>query len=160
MINTKYKNLTIIIFLSFLAVVTGRALKRVGNQLFTPEQTTPLFNQYINTPLCDGYDWQQIEKLTLSHQEKEEIKENLIKIVIETSAFQGMSIFEARVSLEEYKDYLDNFYQEKDNVQLPLFFALRIADMDINGTPTFILEQYKSAVMKKLREAGLIKGRL
>ena len=145
----------ILIGLAFLIVILGYIIKGEGKK--SPIKSEKVEDKYVATPLCDGYDWRRIDSFNILSVQKDQIKEDLIKIVIESSAFSGKPIFRGRASLRKYKDYIESFYQKEKNLQIPLFFALKMVDMEISGTPPRIVEMYKSAIVKKLKDVRMIK---
>ena len=53
--------------------------------------------------------------------------------------------------MEGYYIYITQFYANPENLSVPLFFAIKIADLAKTGTPEAMLQNYKLVVMQKLK---------
>ena len=118
----------------------------------TPIQSdTPL-----DKSLCDGRHWQKISNLNIDDSQKIRFKSMLLKISIETSALSANPVISGSIQFPEYISYIDAFYQNPANGKIPIFFALKIADMAKQGAPQQQIVAFKLAVLKQLTDANLI----
>ncbi len=108
------------------------------------------------TRIVDGYDWLSVGSLNISEFDRAQIKAALLKISLESSIINGNALFEPRASIAEYTGYVDRFYQRPENVKVPVFFALKIADMVKGGSAEVAVQGYKQLVIDKLKRAGLL----
>ena len=109
------------------------------------------------TMLVDGNSWNSIDAMPISVVDKIQIKSSLLKIALEASIINGNPIINPTAPLQEYVAYVDKFYKEPQNIGIPVFFALKIADMATSGAPEMALRGYQQAVLQKLQQAGLLK---
>ncbi len=112
---------------------------------------------YVDTAFCDGYDWDEIDKLALAPTEKAEVKAGLLKAVVEASAFSGNPVISSAAPLQEYMSYIDTFYRNEANLMIPIYFSLKLADMEKSGASESAMQGFRLAVMQKLTSSGAIK---
>ncbi|MEI8176939.1 MAG: hypothetical protein WCG78_08745 [Candidatus Omnitrophota bacterium] len=153
--DTKRKGL-----LAVIAVSIAGALLVIVSVVRLPEQKTvpaaesaaaaePKFN--------DGADWSAIDMLKAPDGPKQLIKGDILKLTIESSALSGNPLQNEHAVIPDYINYLDNFYRDPDNKPMPVFFALKIADMAGTGSDNASIAAYRLTVMQKLKNTGLIK---
>lgn len=106
---------------------------------------------------CDGNEWKSIDSLNIPDVEKMQLKGALLKVSVESSALIGMPILASNAPFTEYISYVDKFYQIDQNLHLPVYFALKIADMAKNGADNAAITAYYTALTEKLKNYSLIK---
>jgi len=101
---------------------------------------------------CDGYDWRRIvrEVPAAPGQTEVMVRATLLKLTVESSAVTGPPIFKSDISLPECMNFLDKFYEVRENRGVPIFFAMKIADMAKSGSSPAEINTYQAALMKKL----------
>ena len=126
---------------------------------------TKAFAQY---KFFDGHDWKMLDTMGLPPQETLKVKTMLLKSIYETGLFNGTPMLTINSGkddflavynrdLTEYVPIIDAFYGKPDNLDFPLFFSLKIADMVKSGVTDAQIEQYRLAVIAKLTQQGLVK---
>ncbi|MEI8176938.1 MAG: hypothetical protein WCG78_08740 [Candidatus Omnitrophota bacterium] len=116
----------------------------------------------------DGNDWNRLDTYGLAPAEETQVKTMFLKTIYEVSLFNGAPLLKidmAGAKLPQtynadftgYVGTLNTFYADLKNLGFPLFFALRVADLVKKGAPDAEVENYKTAIMMKLREQGLWK---
>lgn len=115
-----------------------------------PKQNAP------EASFCDGSTWNSIDALSLPVLERRQMKAALLKVTIESSALLGVSDFNVKSPLPEYVSLIDSFYEAKENAPIPLFFALRIADMEKNGADRKTVIAFRADLIGKLKSSGLL----
>jgi hypothetical protein len=123
---------------------------------FIDEDEAAVLPQDKYARVANGYDWQEVNTLKISNTERALIKNSLLKLSVETSYLCGNPIIEPSASIEEYTLFVDRFYGRAENLDVPIFFAVKMVDMAKQGRPKEAIDQYKKIVLQKLRETDLI----
>lgn len=121
---------------------------------------------YAQYRFFSGKDWNGIAGAAILDARKTEIKLAVLKSVYEAGLFNGDPIFNidtgSKPFLSVYGAYLsgyikpmDDFYGKQENINFPVFFALRIADMTKHKASDQDIETFKLSVVAKLKEQGL-----
>lgn len=106
--------------------------------------------------VLNGYSWNAIDKYEVNAYQQS-IKNQLLKITLESSLVSGNNVIDPSEPIEVYARYINSFYGDPTNQEIPLFFALKIADLAKNKAPNAVINRYKAAVEQKLKDANLIK---
>ncbi|MEI8175717.1 MAG: hypothetical protein WCG78_02495 [Candidatus Omnitrophota bacterium] len=109
---------------------------------------------YPKTGLCCGYDWRAIDSYSISDTAQQQIKGNLIRLALESSAFAGAPMVTTGVSVAEYLRQLDAFYAKEENRFFPIYFALQEAVMANTGRGPDEILLYHARAGRKLLDAG------
>ena len=104
----------------------------------------------------DGEDWNYIEGLDIEQPLKIKMKALLLRATHESSVIANAPVVEASGPIIDYLPALDNFYDNPENKPLPLYFSLQIVDMQQKGIPDEKIDTYKSNLITKLEDAGVI----
>ncbi len=103
-----------------------------------------------------GDEWIAIGRGIPSASVRRHIKTLMLQAAQDASAFSGTPIISVNEKdLTKYIDDIDEFYGNKDNMAMPLYFALRIADMKKQGIPPQQVEAYRSLIIQKFKEMGI-----
>lgn len=124
----------------------------------TPESVTGAANPE-NSPensMVNGYYWNRISGLAIPAPDKTQIKASLIKIALETSIINGRPLIEPKGPLLEYTAHIDKFYENTDNLSIPVFFGIKAADMINDNAPVIAVQSYCKMVLQKLTALGLL----
>jgi hypothetical protein len=119
----------------------------------------------------DGRDWKQVDSYGFSAADTFKIKLMLLKSVYEVTLFSGKPLIQEDAppdkflsvynkDFSEYPKIIDEFYADPDNLTMPLFFALKIADLTKRGVSAADREAYKQNVVSLLRQNGLLENKL
>ncbi len=155
------KNLVVwVIILSLALLVLVFLIFSFGgtkkNRIVPPAAVTP-GQVGIKANFCDGNDWKMVGALPVSDEQRIFLKQSLIRVAMESSALAGSPMVSSAAPIPDYMAYLDNFYQLNDNLSIPIFFGLKIADMAKNDFDNSAIIAFRLAVMQKLQVYGLIK---
>ncbi len=142
-----------LLLLMFSATRTKHSSNSKDDKLYALTQDS----KYQETSLCDGFDWNNLSTFEIGNNEEQFLKSTLLKIAIESSALSAKPVIEGNAAIMQYVAYLNKFYQDPTNSKIPLFFALKIADMAKNKSAPREIEIYKLAVLQKLKSIGLVK---
>ncbi len=104
----------------------------------------------------DGEDWNYIEGLDIEEPLKIKIKVLILRATHESSVIANTPVIDTTKPIIDYLPTLDVFYDAPENQPLPLYFALQIVDMQQKGAAGEKVEVYKSNLIRKLKEAGVI----
>ena len=148
---SKNKNMVVLAVSSVVSMLIIIVLVTVFSHEKTYSKNIDIVNRF-----CDGGDWERLNKLGISEADKSLIKGLLIKVSIESSALNGTPLLTSNAALPEYIDFVNAFYQTKENSVLPLFFALKMADLKQNNMDSAAIANYRLAVLGKLKNYGLI----
>ncbi len=107
--------------------------------------------------IFNGRDWNYIEKMDMPEMEKMNLKASLLRTTLETGIINNNPLITPTDPLGTYLEFVDRFYKDDTNIQVPLAFAMKIADMSGKGVSDVALERYKMALLRKLKQARLIK---
>jgi len=110
----------------------------------------------IEPQFCNGHDWQLIDNLSISAADKLNLKAELFKMQIEAGFLEGTPVLSGNALNPAFIAYLDNFYRAEENADVPVFFALKIAEMASKGTPDLIIQKFKTSILDRLRTAKII----
>ena len=103
-----------------------------------------------------GEDWSFIESSTHPDQIKAKIKLLMIEASQQSAIFSGNPILSPdEKNFGRYIAGIDNFYSDDKNKVIPLYFAIKVAEMQLNGLPQEQVAVYAQAVVKKLKDMGL-----
>ena len=142
--HKKWATLYIIIGAALLITVIHGCSKKDKNTSDTPYTPETIF--------CNGNDWKYIETLNIPAAHKERLKITLVRLTEESNDLNGNSQIEPGESLKPYIEYLDNFYNQPENIDFPLVFALKITNMAKNDVTQKQVQLYKIMIMKKIRD--------
>ncbi|MCU0666196.1 MAG: hypothetical protein MUF05_03765 [Candidatus Omnitrophica bacterium] len=124
----------------------------------------PAFCQYR---FFDGNDWNALGALGLSKTEEKKLKMVFLKSAYETSLFNGAPVLalnpNATDFLMAYNTFIYNFpeivdiyYSKPSNRDLPLFYALHVAEIVKNGGTDTDIQGYYKMITDKLKSVGII----
>jgi hypothetical protein len=150
-ILSKNKNMVVLAVSSVVSMLIIIVLVTVFSHEKTYSKNIDIANRF-----CDGGDWEKLNKLGISDSDKTLIKGLLIKVSIESSALNGTPLLTSNKALTDYIDFIDTFYRSTENSVMPIFFALKIADLTQNNTDSTAIANYRLAVLGKLKNYGLI----
>ncbi|MDD4202209.1 MAG: hypothetical protein PHQ52_01950 [Candidatus Omnitrophica bacterium] len=122
--------------------------KEIGPDLPTEEPKT----QTSTLPYLNGYDWDDINKMKASIFEKTSFKISILQIIIETSMFLKKPVVEDISKLEIYISALDTFYSSPDNRMIPVFFAMKVIEMQQQAIPEENVSAYRSLLLEKFNK--------
>jgi len=114
----------------------------------------------------DGNDWNKINTYGISDKDSGKVKAMFLKSIYEVGLFNGAPMLNINTGVSKlpdnynadfaaYADLLDKFYSNNNNLNFPVFFALKIADMMKSGAGDTEINNYKLAIVVKLKEQGL-----
>lgn len=101
----------------------------------------------------DGKSWREIATYDMSETDKVITKSTLIRLIIETSIINNTPVINPGRQLPEYIKAIDSIYENPADQNIPLYFALRIADMRLSGAPENAIKNYTLLVQQKLYKA-------
>ncbi len=107
--------------------------------------------------LCDGFDWCGIDTLKVPDAVKLQIKGDFLKLSIESNAFTGNPFQNTHMSIPDYISFMDNFYKDPNNREIPTFFILKMGDMTGGNMDSAAAVAYKLKIAQTLKDSGLIK---
>jgi len=157
-------NLKIIIsILSFFLILTTLiTLKKVSScqnymaylkKEIGPDLPTEKPKAQIPTlPYLNGYDWDNINKMKASIFEKTSLKISILQIIIETSMFLKKPVVTDISKLDVYISELDAFYFNQDNRSIPVFFAMKIIEMQQQTIPQENISAYRTLLLQKFNK--------
>jgi hypothetical protein len=105
--------------------------------------------------VLNGHGWTSIDQYEANDFQRN-LKSQILKITLESSLLCGKPIITPTQSISDYVKYIDFFYKSVKNNNIPVFFALKIADLDRNKAPLIAINNYRLAIEKKLKETKLI----
>ncbi len=106
----------------------------------------------------DSVNWNEIENFNIPPTDKLIVKLSMVRVCAEASIINGKPVLTSSGNLNEYVQYIDRFYSDKANADVPLFFAVKIADMAKGGANEMAIQGYRNLVLQKLRDIGIIKN--
>jgi hypothetical protein len=158
-LSSKYKSVaTIIILITGIFIVffyAGRAAVNLPLDKVVSAKPRSVFIEDEQVML-NGHSWKNIENLDISDAEKFTVKTQILKITLESSLFSGTPVITPSENIAEYVLSIDRFYADNDNRNIPVFFALKIADLAKNNMPEFMISSYRNTIKEKLKEIGII----
>ena len=109
--------------------------------------------------IFNGKDWMAIDGYKITSDEKQALKESAVKAAIEAAYFNSAPIatYDPDMNMRLFVDTIDKFYKTSENGIFPLYFAVRIADLVHKRTPEATINEYKAAVLDKLKKSGFLK---
>lgn len=146
--------LGIILFTFMARVISNTTYKKTSYQKPAEQQAA---NQTAAPLFLDSVDWNTINGLQVTPVEKTIFKTQLLKLSLEASIINGRPLITPTVPLYEYLNDIDAFYSQARNAKIPLYFAIKIADMKRSGASQAVIEGYRTVLVAKLEKAGLIK---
>ena len=145
------RNLILVTFFSLVSTL----LIIVFITAFSHEKTYSK-NVEIESHFCDGHDWNRIDNLPINESDKMQLKGALLRVTIESSALSGFPMMTSSAGLTDYVQFVDKFYKINENIALPLFFALKLADLAKSGSDDITLTTFRLTVTQKLKNYGLM----
>lgn len=115
------------------------------------------FRQDYYGRLADGRDWADIDSMSLPRAKKEYVKAAALKIIRETALLCSL---QKDAYIEPSADcvfFLDNLYKNVTISPLPVFYALKLYDLDNAGNSSDDLKRYTFTVFDNLRSKSLIR---
>jgi len=58
--------------------------------------------------------------------------------------------------LPEYMLLINELYKNPEDRSIPVFFAMKVVDLQKQGAPKLAVDRYKNAVKQKLKSSGII----
>jgi len=154
-LNNKWLLLVIILILgivlfSFMAKVINRTTYKKSTR------TGVVAVSGKSSGFVNGYSWDQINKLPIPLREKIMLKLSLLKVSIESSIINGKPVIQPAEPLPTYLSEIDSFYKNAGDMDIPLFFALKAADLKKNGASKQAILNFKLLVKQKLKKLGIL----
>ena len=122
----------------------------------TSNTTTLLEIDNKKTRFVDGNNWNRINAVNISEADKMELKETLLKSSLEVSIINNKPFLTPQGSIRDYAKNLDLFYSFDKNINIPLNFALRAADMMKKKMPPKAIAYYVKTISERLARANAI----
>ena len=106
----------------------------------------------------NGRDWKALTNPSMTKEDSSNIKIIFLKSVYEASLFCGRPIIpkNQNIGFTSYIPIIDDFYAQDNNINIPVYFALRIAHMIQEGLDQRTIDQYKAAALLRLNKMGLL----
>lgn len=127
--------------------------KKTGDNVTTAKTTQKFRIKQIN--VINGYVWNDINSINMPLADKNNFKANIVKIVIETSLVYYSEIISSPNSAQRYFLLLNKFYENPENLDIPVYFALGIIRMEDKNYPQSIIDNHKSTLREKLLKTGM-----
>jgi len=156
-LNTKW---IILVLVLALGIMSFSIMAKLISKTTYKRHTASMSSEWITekkTRFADGYDWNAVEKLSMPKMEKSYIKGTLLKLTIEASIINGNPVIKSGAKLGVFVKFIDNLYKNPSNRDIPIYFALKMAEMNAKGSSSRAVEGYKALVMRKLKNLGLIR---
>lgn len=100
-----------------------------------------------------GEDWANIENADYSPAIKKELKTTMLKTAQESSILTGNPILPVEEKdFAQYLTKIDSFYKKPDAKAIPLYFALKLAEMRKRNFPEQQIQAYRTAISQKMRK--------
>lgn len=140
----------IMLFSVMAKIISTTTYKKAPTDIVAQFSTTSptLFNAQV---------WKEIDKFSASGQDRFLLKYMFVKSSIEASMLNGTQLITAKVSLKDIIDTVDAFYADQSNKNVPLYFALVIANMIRSGRTEREILIYKANVLARLEKSGMLK---
>ncbi|MBN1353071.1 MAG: hypothetical protein JW994_00180 [Candidatus Omnitrophica bacterium] len=148
----------LLIYVAAILLVAGFAVtviaKHTGNahEIITKE---PLIDNE-GTGFLDGHQWKKIEGMQISPSDKIYTKTAILKTIIEVGIINDNPLLTPSDSLGKYSMLIDSFYADPNNLDIPIPFALKIADLSVKGMSDGRIQLYKRALLQKLKQLRLL----
>ena len=109
--------------------------------------------------IFNGRDWVAIDEYKITLEEKQSIKESMVKAVVEAAYFNSVPVvaYDPEMNFKPFVDTIDKFYKIPENRIFPLYFTVKLAEMVQRHTPESVIHDYKIAVIDKLKKSGFLK---
>jgi len=113
---------------------------------------------YAKSLFCAGAEWIESDSQSLSAGQKLFIKKLYLQTAQDASIFSGNPIIpEKQRDFESYVPIIDNLYAQSDEINMPIYFIFKIAEMENNKIPSTKIALYKTAVSSQLQKIGAFK---
>jgi len=105
---------------------------------------------YNQTIFTDGYDWNYITSLKIPEEEKFILKQMLVNSILQSGIFNDQPVIQVKEPLRGYIFHLDLVYAKRSNLKVPIFFALKMAEMYKDDIPDQRINVFRDNVLKKV----------
>ena len=112
--------------------------------------------RFRETLLFDGYDWIYLSRSGFKKGIVPDIKNNILRLIFENTKIVNSDFLKIDKPYSYYVLAVDDYYKDRRNLKLPVFFAFKIAEMrDNNSTPNQIAV-YEDWVANGLKKSKLV----
>ena len=154
-LNSKWFVLVLVLALGIM--VLSVMAKVINTTTYKKNKTSDIVSKLaMNTKFVNGFSWRELSNMNIPEMDQALFKIYLLRIYFETSFINGKPLIQSTGSLVDYVKYIDTMYGDPKNANVPLFYAIKMADMAKNGYPAGVVESYKARVMRKLQQMGLL----
>ncbi|MDD5439530.1 MAG: hypothetical protein PHS37_05025 [Candidatus Omnitrophica bacterium] len=145
-----------IILFSFMARVISNTTYKKAQAYQKPQAGAAPAHAPLSPLYVGAADWNLINTFNIQPVDKSVMKIQLIKVSLEAGIINGNPLITPTVPLYTYLKDIDELYAEPRNASIPLYFAIKIADMKRSGTPAANIEGFKALLLQRLEKAGLV----
>ena len=133
-------------FLLFKRIPASKVIKTKSKKNFRIQQIR----------IINGYAWQEIVHLDIPDKDKRQIKTDMLKLTLETLLTIGSQEITPLNALDNLYISICDFYNNTNNLDIPLYFAIEIIKMQNRGLPKNIIDKHLEDIKKKLEQYGAI----